>query len=59
MGGGSTGVAAVKEGRKFIGVELDPQWFELSCKRIRDAYAQPDMFIEQVKVEPPKQDVLL
>lgn len=46
MGGGSTGVAAVKEGRKFIGVELDQRWFELSAKRIREAYAQPDMFIE-------------
>lgn len=46
MGGGSTGVAAVKEGRKFVGVELDPRWFELSAKRIREAYAQPDMFIE-------------
>lgn len=46
MGSGTTGVACVKLGRKFIGIEIDPGYFEIACKRIRDAYAQPDMFIE-------------
>ncbi len=55
MGGGSTAVAAVKEGRKFIGVEVDPQWFELACKRIEAAYAQPDFFVEQDKQPKPEQ----
>jgi site-specific DNA-methyltransferase (adenine-specific) len=55
MGGGSTAVAALKEGRKFVGTEIDPQWFELACRRIEAAYAQPDLFIEQAKVEQPKQ----
>lgn len=45
MGSGTTGVACVKMGRKFIGIELDKQYFDISCGRIRDAYAQPDMFI--------------
>lgn len=49
MGSGTTGVACVKTGRSFIGIELDPDYFDIACKRIRDAYAQPDMF-----VEPPK-----
>ena len=46
MGSGTTGVACVKLGRKFIGIEIDPDYFEIACKRIRQAYAQPDMFIE-------------
>lgn len=47
MGSGTTGVACVKEGRHFIGIEQDPDYFEISCERIREAYRQPDMFVEQ------------
>ena len=57
MGGGSTGVAAVKEGRTFIGVELDERWFELACKRIRDAYAQPDLFVAPPEPKPQQIDI--
>ena len=45
MGSGTTGVACVKMGRKFIGIEREPEYFEIACKRIREAYSQPDMFI--------------
>ena len=45
MGSGTTGVACVKMGRKFIGIELDPEYFNIACKRIEDAYRQPDMFV--------------
>ena len=45
MGSGTTGVACVRDGRSFIGIELDPDYFDIACKRIRDAYAQPDMFV--------------
>jgi len=46
MGSGTTGVACVKLGRKFIGIEIEPKYFEISCKRIEQAYAQPDFFVE-------------
>ena len=47
MGSGTTGVACAKTGRKFIGIELEPKYFDIACKRIEEAYAQPDMFVEQ------------
>ena len=43
-GTGSTGVAAVKTRRKFIGVEIEPKYFDIACKRIGEALKQPDMF---------------
>lgn len=48
MGSGTTAVACVKLGRKFIGVEIDDKYFDIACKRIRDAYAQPDFFVSRV-----------
>jgi DNA modification methylase len=57
MGSGTTGVAAAKLGRKFIGIEIDPTYFDIACRRISEALKQPDLFIE-----PPvkaKQEVLL
>lgn len=49
MGSGTTGVAAVKLGRRFTGIEIDPGYFDISCRRIEAALKQPDLF-----VEPPK-----
>lgn len=46
MGSGTTGVACAKLGRKFIGIELDPGYFDIACKRIEEAYRQPDFFVE-------------
>lgn len=46
MGSGTTGVACVKLGRKFIGIEIEPKYFDIACRRIEAAYAQPDIFIE-------------
>lgn len=45
MGSGSTGVACVRDGRSFVGIELDPRWFDLACRRIEEAYRQPDLFV--------------
>lgn len=49
MGSGTTLVACAKMGRKGTGIELDPEYFEIACERVRQAYAQPDMFVQQEK----------
>ncbi len=49
MGSGTTGVAAVQLGRKFIGIEIDQHNFEIACVRIEDAYRRPDMFVQLEK----------
>ncbi len=46
MGSGTTGVAAVQMGRSFIGVEREPKYFDIACKRIEDAQRQGDFFVE-------------
>ena len=51
MGSGTTGVAAIQMGRKFIGIERESKYFEIACKRIEQASKQIDMFIEQPKQE--------
>jgi site-specific DNA-methyltransferase (adenine-specific)/modification methylase len=44
MGSGTTGVAAIEMGRKFIGIEREPKYFDIACKRIEQAVAQPQLF---------------
>jgi len=54
MGSGTTGVAAIKLGRKFIGIEIEPAYFDIACRRIEEATRQPDLFIEKPKrIEEP------
>jgi len=48
MGSGTTGVAAVQMGRKFIGIEREEKYFQIACKRIEDAQRQGDFFVETV-----------
>jgi site-specific DNA-methyltransferase (adenine-specific) len=45
MGSGTTGIAAVQMGRRFIGIERDPTYFDIACKRIEQAQRQSDLFI--------------
>lgn len=56
MGSGTTGVAAVRLGRDFIGCEIDPAFFEIACSRISDAHRQGRMFaaeaLGQMEQEP-------
>lgn len=51
MGSGTTLVACAKLGRKGIGIELDPEYFEIACNRVQEAYDQPDLFV--VPPKPP------
>lgn len=51
MGSGSTGVAAVNLRRHFIGIEREPKYFDIACRRISDALSRPDLFITP---PPPK-----
>lgn len=40
MGSGTTGVACIRMGRKFIGIERDPRYFDIACKRIEAELSQ-------------------
>lgn len=53
MGSGTTGVACAKTGRSFVGIEIDPGYFEVACDRIRKAYQQLDMFVAPSSKPPP------
>jgi hypothetical protein len=44
MGSGATGVACAQLGRKFIGIEIEPRYFDIACRRIEQAYAQGKLF---------------
>lgn len=43
MGSGTTGVACVQLGRRFIGIEIDETYFDIACERIRQADKQGDL----------------
>lgn len=57
MGSGTTGVACVNLGRKFIGIELEQKYFDIACRRVEEAYQQPRLFEEPAPK--PKQEALL
>jgi DNA modification methylase len=40
MGSGTTGVAAMNLQRQFIGIEREPKYFDIACRRIDDAQRQ-------------------
>ena len=54
MGSGTTGVAAVRLGRKFIGIEMEPKYFEIAVRRIDAAFDETsllDYAAEQEQME--------
>ena len=59
MGSGTTGVACVNLGRKFIGIEIDPGYFDIACRRIEDAVSRPDLFIDAARAPVPVQETML
>jgi site-specific DNA-methyltransferase (adenine-specific) len=57
MGSGTTGVACMNTGRRFIGIERDPGYFAIACDRIHEAQRQPDIFTD--RPAPAKQEAML
>ena len=58
MGSGTTGVAAANTGRAFIGIEREPKYFDIACKRIEQAYAQGDFFVPKAQPKQEQEDFL-
>jgi len=56
MGSGTTGVACALTDRSFIGIEREPTYFDIACRRIEEAYRQPRLFEEPAPK--PVQEVL-
>ena len=52
MGSGTTGVAAIQLGRKFIGIEREERYFDIACKRIEQAVAQGQLFTPEPARKP-------
>ena len=57
MGSGTTGVACMNLGRKFIGIEIEPKYFEIACERITNAQRQTKLFDEPTRK--PEQENLI
>ena len=53
MGSGTTGVACARLGRRFIGIEIEPRYFDIACRRIEQAQRQRDLFVHTPVPEHP------
>lgn len=51
MGSGSTGIACVRTGRQFIGIEIEERYFDIACRRMAEAYSQPRLIIDDAPPE--------
>lgn len=49
MGSGTTGVAAIQMGRRFIGIEMEEKYFDISCIRIADANRSVSLLADSFK----------
>jgi DNA modification methylase len=52
MGSGTTLVACQRMGRAGTGIELDPDYFEIACRRVDEAARQPDLLIPETRQAP-------
>lgn len=59
MGSGTYGVACIKAGRRFVGIEVNETHFDIACARLRKAYSQPDMFVSATTAPKYVQEALL
>jgi site-specific DNA-methyltransferase (adenine-specific) len=50
MGSGTTGVACIRTGRRFIGIEKEPKYFEIAVKRIEAELQRHTLFEEPPKI---------
>jgi hypothetical protein len=55
MGSGTTGVACARLGRRFIGIEIDPGYFDIACRRIEQAERQADLFVPRPPATPQEE----
>lgn len=58
MGSGTTGVAAIQTGRRFVGVEIDPTYYAIAEKRIANAQAQPPLIPHEAAPQPVQNGLL-
>lgn len=58
MGSGTTGVAAVQQGRQFVGIEREPKYFEIACERISRAQAQGQLLPPEEPRQPVQEGLL-
>lgn len=58
MGSGTTLVACQRLGRAGIGIEIDPDYFAIACKRVEEAARQPDLFIAPPAPKPTQETLL-
>lgn len=58
MGSGTTGVAAIQMGRKFIGIEREESYFNIACERIEQATKQSSLFEKQEFIAPKQQNLI-
>ena len=45
MGSGTTGVACLRLGRKFVGIEISEKYFDISCRRIEKEWRRGDLLV--------------
>lgn len=57
MGSGSVAVACIKLDRKFIGIEREPKYFDIACKRIEKALSQPRLALPEPKMKQSKMEL--
>lgn len=58
MGSGATGVACIRTGRQFIGIEKEPKYFDIAVKRIQQAWCLKCSELPFSEIEKPKQEEL-
>lgn len=59
MGSGTAGVACARLGRRFIGIEIEPRYFDIACRRIEAAQRQADLFVAPPVAPKATQAVML